>query len=158
MFSDIHRRPSYREGEVVWGGTMSYRILEVVYDRGSVGIGSGIGAGQSQSMRTHKWYYKSYGGTSQPWPFISGEWPHFSQRHKGFPPLFSLMVWDGFVCAGLLVVPAFYLRSRYRSRQRYQREKENLCACCGYDLRASNDRCPECGTPITAPIPAASGA
>lgn len=42
-------------------------------------------------------------------------------------------------------VPAL---SRYR-RARAQ-AKAGLCRRCGYDLRASKDRCPECGTPIPA--------
>jgi hypothetical protein len=35
-----------------------------------------------------------------------------------------------------------------RSRKQYEREKEGLCRRCGYDIRASGDRCPECGEEI----------
>jgi hypothetical protein len=43
----------------------------------------------------------------------------------------------------------FLLSARFVMRQRTtkHRQKAGLCPKCGYDLRASPDRCPECGTP-----------
>ncbi|MEI7767553.1 MAG: hypothetical protein WCJ97_08980 [Phycisphaerae bacterium] len=35
-----------------------------------------------------------------------------------------------------------------RRKQKQKRIRAGLCPKCAYDLRASQDRCPECGTPI----------
>jgi hypothetical protein len=47
--------------------------------------------------------------------------------------------------AGLLLVPLIVGASLRRQKIR---TRLGLCRVCGYDLRASKSRCPECGTPI----------
>ena len=50
----------------------------------------------------------------------------------------------------MVVLPASWMVS-YRRRLRLKRQQSGeLCASCGYDLRATTERCPECGTPINA--------
>jgi hypothetical protein len=49
------------------------------------------------------------------------------------------------LAAGTGVVPAMWLCVGVR---RLYRRRRGMCARCGYDLRASTDRCPECGTAI----------
>jgi hypothetical protein len=41
------------------------------------------------------------------------------------------------------VLPAVFLARRWRQRRR---KRHGFCLICGYDLRASPERCPECGT------------
>ncbi|HEX2971644.1 MAG TPA: hypothetical protein VHP11_04895 [Tepidisphaeraceae bacterium] len=49
------------------------------------------------------------------------------------------------VCA---VLPMHRIRSKLLRRRRRQ---QGCCLACGYDLRASQGRCPECGEPIPTP-------
>ena len=41
---------------------------------------------------------------------------------------------------------AWGIRQDYRAMLREDRFRHGMCRCCGYDLRASTERCPECGT------------
>ena len=62
-----------------------------------------------------------------------------------FPPpswAYAMPLWPFVVC--LTIVPALWVRGTLRRRR-------GGCPVCGYDLRASTDRCPECGTAIQPP-------
>ena len=62
----------------------------------------------------------------------------FTSRTAGVP------AWPGVVVT--LALPAAWLMVEHRRRRARTRARSGLCVACGYDLRASTGRCPECGT------------
>ncbi len=64
----------------------------------------------------------------------------------------AFAVWlPDYFLIGVLSLFAVYCRTILR-----RRFASGLCPVCGYDLRATPDKCPECGTARTAPAVAAS--
>jgi len=80
-----------------------------------------------------------------------------SFRLEYFPPNLLLFKWrpthatPQFQCVWLISTPLtifFAILARRASREFKRRPLLNLCPHCGYDLRATPDRCPECGSPV----------
>lgn len=63
-------------------------------------------------------------------------------------PAWGVVVPHWFLAVGLSVLPAYQFRQLRRRRLAASRLRLGLCGGCGYDLRASPDRCPECGTAV----------
>jgi len=62
---------------------------------------------------------------------------------------FELRVPLGYCAALFAAIPfSWALLLRVSALRDRRRKNERRCVACGYDIRASKDRCPECGTPI----------
>jgi hypothetical protein len=98
-----------------------------------------------------------YGIENGGWRAMAVRWEDYRvtllrlQDRKTVAPLnhtriFSL--WLGLPLLTWAVLPAWWL---IRHRKLRRESRKGTCRVCGYDLRATPDRCPECGTPIPPP-------
>jgi hypothetical protein len=76
-----------------------------------------------------------------------GYWPFYlsTSRPSASMHLYvRFSYWLSTAVAGIL--PLLRIRQILQTNRRLRRTKQGYCASCGYDLRATPDRCPECGT------------
>lgn len=83
-----------------------------------------------------KWYFCGFG-------FAAGDYD--PKRIYG-PMPFKLIVVPSFFVSAVTAVPLLvWLRREFRQRKKPRWKAQGRCVNCGYDLRASESRCPECG-------------
>jgi hypothetical protein len=119
----IPREWHYRRGEAGAAVDTSYEDLHAFI----------VDAVSSNTFRViHGWAFRWYG--------IAIAVPH---------PTFIVGVghWVAIALSGLL--PAVWI---VRQARRHRKRQFGLCRVCGYDLRATPERCPECGTIPQRPI------
>jgi hypothetical protein len=61
-----------------------------------------------------------------------------------------------FLAIAMTLLMLLVLRSESHARRRRWRARHGCCVQCGYDLRASSKRCPECGAGIPSKTPTLS--
>ena len=105
-------------------------------------------AGAAAGIAESRWHwrdftlYRASRGKKDLWMELDGQTYTTADRMTEY----SVVVpWWSFVAIGL-ILPPFALRRFRRARRWRRRVREGLCAQCGYDLRATPGRCPECGT------------
>jgi hypothetical protein len=143
---------------VLW--VRSYRIADYLSfktDDRSIAVTSV--AGQIAFMRTQSPYLLARDGFDfrsvpmqrygrDPWGILG------FGRYERHATLFDLYVIDlphWALDLVTLVLPSAWYHRHWRH---WKRMNERSCVRCGYDLRATPDRCPECGTAAPAPQPA----
>jgi hypothetical protein len=69
---------------------------------------------------------------------------HRGSDSKGMPSTNVIFpLWSAVLTSAVL--PALWIRGVRRDRTLRRRASANRCLACGYDLRATPERCPECG-------------
>jgi predicted RNA-binding Zn-ribbon protein involved in translation (DUF1610 family) len=79
------------------------------------------------------------------WERAGLAWHHRRNRRRGTLHAHAVVpFWALVAVTGAIPLARATLRFRARARTR-QRQDIGLCPTCGYDLRATPNRCPECG-------------
>jgi hypothetical protein len=79
---------------------------------------------------------------------------NYKQTGSSPAPFWSLRVPLYAPLVVTLLLPAWWVRTFIGNVRRRRRARANRCEACGFDLRGTPERCPECGRPVPAAAPA----
>jgi hypothetical protein len=106
--------------------------------------------------------FTTIAGTTRVWPghlYSPQKWmppPPLSDPRWWIDSYRAVVVPYWFPALLTAAAPALRIASAARARSRGgRRTRRGLCRACGYDLRATADRCPECGNKISTATPIA---
>jgi len=131
-----------------------------------------IGAGHLRMLPPHAqdwpadtgWQWHTTGGVAVAWPHRwsllgFGYWNAAmpSAPGGGGMRMTGVKIPHWFVAGVFMILPAQWGRRAWLARRARRRLASQLCVACGYDVRESAERCPECGTPIPSPAGRESG-
>jgi hypothetical protein len=124
-----------------WGRYFNPQLLDRVREDPRASAGGWQFERSSQELAWNDLRMSRWGGVR--WEILDTNDAMIQQRYRRFAaPLWLVALVAGAWPAALL---GLAVRGRIK-RRRAGREK--LCSTCGYDLRATPDRCPECGTVV----------
>jgi hypothetical protein len=141
-------RRSMREDHwIAWRG-------EFVYSR-NISLGSKIAYSPPYGLDTRSYYStgRSRDAAEEYQQIGAYVWHGFGRFDRTYPqPAGSAVRQSGvllpawFLAGVFAILPMIAFIDLRRRRIRRQRTNDGACPTCGYDLRATPDRCPECGT------------
>ena len=112
-------------------------------------VGPVIGPGRVDTPEIKAWK-KTFGSRAafEHWGFEVGWQPSIGTAQSNHLVMRGDARWivipDWLAMLALAILPVMAWKGRHHERDRRRRE-QGLCVVCGYDLRATPQRCPECG-------------
>jgi hypothetical protein len=134
-------------GDVAWA-TIGDQVLGVNSSKGEVLLDGSLGCRVERGAHWYSYDLNTYDILHDPCRYVVAGFgaDTYQVSSAGYPTVreFSVLLPSWFMLSLMSLLPAWYLHRRKKLAGRLSRPGH--CLKCDYDLRATPDRCPECGT------------